>query len=228
MKKLDKDKFLVCLSGGQDSATCLLQAVKNYGTDNVQAVAFDYGQKHSVELTCAQTVAKTLGVNCTVLAMPALQQIGDSALFTDADVNAPKDGLPASFVPGRNIIFLSQAAALAYKLNCGNLVIGVSEADYSGYPDCRENTLQLLESALNAGMETDLKIVAPLLHKTKAQVWALARQSGGQDGVDLIREQTHTCYNGNRETKHEWGYGCGACPACQLRSRGYAEFIGGS
>ncbi|MDR1452877.1 MAG: 7-cyano-7-deazaguanine synthase QueC [Candidatus Margulisbacteria bacterium] len=225
MKQLAKSRALLCLSGGQDSVTCLLWAAQKYGAENIYTVAFDYGQKHAVELACAKTVAKLLGAaKHYVLRLPALQQIGDSALLTDADVNTSKDGLPASFVPARNIIFLSQAAALAYKLDCGNLITGVSEVDYSGYPDCRGQTIKLLEKTLNAGLETNLKIITPLLRKNKAEIWALARQCRGADGVELIREHTHTCYNGDHTTRHEWGYGCAKCPACRLRQRGYAEF----
>ena len=219
MKKLDKTKALVCLSGGQDSVTCLLQAGRIYA--KTYAVSFNYGQKHAVELTCAKTIAEILGVEHFVLDIPALSQIGDSALLAAADVNAVKDGLPASFVPGRNVIFLSYAAALAYKLNCGILITGVSETDYSGYPDCRENTIKSLETTLNAAMEIDLEILTPLIHKTKAEIWQMAEQ---YDGVELIREHTHTCYNGDRTAKHEWGYGCGDCPACRLRCCGYEEF----
>jgi len=227
MKQLNKSRALVCLSGGQDSATCLLQAIQEYGRQNTYAVSFNYGQIHAVELDCARRIARLLELaGHTVLDLPALKQLGDSALLTGADMNASKDGLPASFVPGRNIIFLSQAAALAYKLDCGMLVAGVSEADYSGYPDCREQTIRLLEQALNAGMETDLKIVTPLLHKTKAEVWQLAAQY--PDGLELIRKHTHTCYNGDRTIKQDWGYGCGDCPACRLRKNGYEKFKSGS
>jgi 7-cyano-7-deazaguanine synthase len=232
MKQLDKNKALVCLSGGQDSTACLLYALQVYNA--VYTVSFDYGQKHSVELDCAREIAEILEVaGHSVLYMPALKQIGDSALLTNADMNAVKDGLPASFVPGRNIIFLSQAAALAYKLDCGSLVTGVNEADLSGYPDCREQTMKLLEAVLSAGMETNLEIVTPLMHKTKAEVWAIAYQyrlppyDKPEYGVELIREYTHTCYNGECAIKHEWGYGCGDCPACRLRRSGYEEFISG-
>ncbi|GBR76008.1 queuosine biosynthesis QueC ATPase [Candidatus Termititenax persephonae] len=227
MKKLNKAKALVCLSGGQDSATCLMWAAQEYGADKTYAVSFNYGQKHAVELACAQKIAEILNVagHC-VLDIPALKQIGNSALLADdADLNAVRDGLPASFVPGRNIIFLSQAAALAYKLDCGILIVGVGETDYSGYPDCRESTIKSLETALNHGMETNLEISAPLMHKDKAETWAMAYQCGGQDGVELIREQTHTCYHGDHETKQDWGYGCGQCPACQLRRHGYETFL---
>ena len=229
MKRLDKTKALVCLSGGQDSTTCLLQALQIYSV--VYTVSFNYGQKHSVELECAQRIIEILGMaDYYVLDIPALKQIGDSALLADADVNTLKDGLPAAFVPGRNIIFLSQAAALAYKLGCGNLVTGVSETDYSGYPDCREQTIKYLEVTLNAAMETDLNIVTPLMHKAKAEIWKMAYQyrmppyDKEPYGVELIREHTHTCYNGDRTVRHEWGYGCSNCPACQLRRHGYEEF----
>ena len=225
MKRLNKSRALLCLSGGQDSVTCLLWAAQKYGAANTYTVAFAYGQKHAVELACAKNAARLLGAaKHYVLEIPALQQIGDSALLTSADVNASKDGLPASFVPARNIIFLSQAAALAYKLDCGNLITGVSETDYSGYPDCRGRTIKLLEKTLNTGMEANLKIITPLLRKNKAETWALAYQCRGAAGVELIREHTHTCYNGDRQTRHEWGYGCAKCPACRLRQKGYAEF----
>jgi 7-cyano-7-deazaguanine synthase len=221
------------LSGGQDSVTCLMEACLTGGAAQTYAVAFNYGQRHAVELACAQKAAEILGIaGYYALELPALQQIGDSALLTGADLNERKDGLPASFVPGRNIILLAQAAALAYKLNCGSLVAGVSETDYSGYPDCREYTIKFLEAALNAGMETDLQIVTPLMHKTKAETWAMAYRyrlppfdrAERQYGVELIREHTHTCYRGDRTLRQDWGYGCGQCPACLLRQRGYAEF----
>jgi 7-cyano-7-deazaguanine synthase len=225
MKSLNKSRALVCLSGGQDSVTCLMRAAQKYGAENIFTVSFNYGQKHAVELACAKTAAKLLGAaKHYVLKIPALKQIGDSALLTSADVNANKDSLPASFVPARNIIFLSQAAALAYKLDCANLITGVSEVDYSGYPDCRGRTLKLLERTLNAGLETNLRIVTPLLRKNKAEIWEMARQCRGADGVELIREHTHTCYNGDHTTRHAWGYGCAKCPACRLRRKGYAEF----
>ncbi|MDR1113983.1 MAG: 7-cyano-7-deazaguanine synthase QueC [Candidatus Margulisbacteria bacterium] len=225
MKTLNKSRALVCLSGGQDSVTCLMWATQKYGAENIFTVSFNYGQKHAVELSCAKTTAKLFGAAAHwVLDVPALKQIGDSALLTNADVNESKDGLPASFVPARNIIFLSQAAALAYKLDCGDLITGVSEADYSGYPDCRGQTLKLLEQTLNAGLEANLEIVLPLLRKNKAEIWEMAYQCQGTDGVELIREHTHTCYNGDHTTRHEWGYGCAKCPACQLRRKGYAEF----
>ncbi|GBR77448.1 queuosine biosynthesis QueC ATPase [Candidatus Termititenax dinenymphae] len=226
MKNLDQQKALVCLSGGQDSVTCLLQAVQTIGADKVYAVAFNYGQRHAIELDCAKTTAKILGIaGFYLLDLPVLRQIGNSALLDNADVNKTKDGLPASFVPGRNIILLSSAAALAYKLDCGQLITGVSETDYSGYPDCRDYTIKFLETTLNAGMETDLKIITPLMHKTKADTWELAYQLDPKHGVELIREHTHTCYNGNHTVKHPWGYGCGECPACNLRQRGYEEFM---
>lgn len=221
MKSLSKNKVLVSLSGGQDSAVCLLQAKKLYKT--VYAVSFNYGQKNSVELDCARKIAELLKTEHFVLDIPALKQIGDSALLTGADMNELKDGLPASFVPARNIIFLSQAAALAYKLDCGFLVTGVGEADYSGYPDCREKTINSLNETLNLAMETNLEIITPLMHKTKAEIWAMAQEYD----LELIREHTHTCYNGDRVHRHDWGYGCGACPACQLRKNGYEKFMSG-
>lgn len=227
MKCLNKSRALVCLSGGQDSVTCLLSARQKYGADNTYAVAFDYGQRHRVELDCAKTAAERLGLaGFYILDLPALRQIGDSALLTAADLSETKDGLPAAFVPGRNLIFLTSAAALAYKLDCGCLVLGVSEADYSGYPDCREDTIKSMAATLNKGIDTDLEILTPLIHKTKAEIWQMAQQYTG--GLELIREHTHTCYSGDHTTKNDWGYGCGACPACQLRRRGYEEFINAS
>jgi 7-cyano-7-deazaguanine synthase len=233
VKLLDKTKTLVCLSGGQDSVTCLMEAAQTGG--GTYAVSFNYGQRHSIELDCAAQAAKILKTaGYYALDIPALRQIGGSALLTGGDLNERRDGLPASFVPGRNAIFLAQAAALAYQLNCGRLVTGVSETDYSGYPDCREYTIKFLEAALNAAMETDLEIAAPLMRKTKAETWTMAYQyrvppfdrADKQYGAELIREHTHTCYRGDRTVRHDWGYGCGECPACLLRRRGYAEFIG--
>ncbi len=211
---MDDAKGLVVLSGGQDSTTCLYWAIDRFGRDNVDTITFDYGQRHRVELECAAKVAAHAGVSNACLPIDTFNALGGDAL-TDAEIEvstAVSSGLPNTFVPGRNIIFLTFAAAYAYQRGIRHLVTGVAQTDYSGYPDCREATIEALEGTLRLGMEYDLAIHTPLMHLSKKQTVEMARDLGGLDAMAL----THTCYNGKRPP-------CGQCPACKLRANGFAE-----
>ena len=212
----DSTRAIVVLSGGQDSATCLYWAIDRYGADHVESVTFDYGQRHRIELESAARVADFAGVANTVLPIDTFAALGGDAL-TDADVpvragNDAATGLPNTFVPGRNLVFLTYAAAFAYRRGIANLVTGVAQTDYSGYPDCREETIAELEQTLRLGMEFEVTIHTPLMHLTKKDTVEMARDLGALPAMAL----THTCYNGERPP-------CGACPACQLRAKGFAE-----
>lgn len=212
----DAGKALVVLSGGQDSTTCLYWAIDRFGVDHIDSVTFDYGQRHKIELECAARIAAFAGVSNRVLPIDTFAALGGDALTDSAiDVRACDDsdsGLPNTFVPGRNLVFLTFAAAYAYRLGAGNLVTGVAQTDYSGYPDCRESTITSLQQTLRLGLELDVVIHAPLMHLSKRETVELARDLGALPAMAL----THTCYNGRRPP-------CGACPACELRARGFAE-----
>lgn len=229
------ERALVLFSGGQDSTTCLAWALQRY--DYVETIGFDYGQRHRVELECRAGVlgalrdafpawAAKLGQDHLV-EEPALNAISDTALTRGVAIAINENGLPNTFVPGRNILFLTLAAAVAYRRGLRRLVGGMCETDFSGYPDCRDDALKALQIALNLGMEQRFVIDTPLMWLDKAASWRLAHALGGDALIAIIREHTHTCYNGVRETLHEWGYGCAACPACDLRERGYRAFVGG-
>ncbi len=214
--KMDPDKALVVLSGGQDSTTCLYWALDRFGTGNTAAITFDYGQRHRVELQCAEAVAREAAVAWSCLPIDTFAALGGDAL-TDAGMsvrNAPdaESGLPNTFVPGRNLVFLTFAAAFAWRRRTGNIVTGVAQTDYSGYPDCREQTLEALERTIALGMDCDIRLHAPLMHLSKKETVELARSLGALEAMRL----THTCYNGRRPP-------CGQCPACELRARGFAE-----
>jgi len=209
-------KALVLLSGGQDSTTCLYWAIDRFGRDAVSTISFDYGQRHFIELDCAEAVATQAAVPHLCLPIDTLAALGGDAL-TDPDIGVESgidesSGLPNTFVPGRNLIFLTYAAAHAYRNRIANLVTGVAETDYSGYPDCRQETIDALQRAIQLGMESDVQIHTPLMHLSKRQTVELARDLGALDAMAL----THTCYNGERPP-------CGACPACVLRAKGFAE-----
>lgn len=212
----DKGKALVVLSGGQDSTTCLYWAIKRFGRDRVQAITFDYGQRHRIELQCAVDVAAFAGVQHDCLPIDTFAALGGNALTDEAvSVDPASDGpsgLPNTFVPGRNLVFLTFAAAYAWPRRIGNLVTGVAQTDYSGYPDCRRETMDALELALRLGMESEIQIHAPLMSLSKKQTVELAKQLGAMPAMAL----THTCYNGERPP-------CGKCAACNLRARGFAE-----
>lgn len=215
---------IVLLSGGQDSTTLLLWALREQ-KEPVHALSFSYGQRHSVELEAAARIAHLLGVSHTVLELGTFwEQIGvPSALTAEQPIELLPEGLPTTFVPGRNLFFLTAAAVWGYPRGESTLLIGVSEADYSGYPDCRAPFLQAAEQAIRLALERPVQILAPFLHWDKAQLWRYADSLGYRE---FIAEETHTCYLGERAQRHPWGYGCGQCPACQLRAAGYARAFG--
>ena len=224
---------LVLFSGGQDSTTCLAQALKRY--QRVETIAFDYRQRHSVELDARLVVLQQLRAQFPewasklgedhLLDLGVLGQVSETSLTRDTAFKMESSGLPNTFVPGRNLLFLTLAAALAYRRGLEVLVTGVCETDFSGYPDCRDDTMKAMQLALSLGMDKRFLIETPLMWIDKADTWRLADSLGGRKLVDLIIEHTHTCYLGDREHRHAWGYGCGACPACELRARGYAGFV---
>jgi 7-cyano-7-deazaguanine synthase len=225
-------KALVLFSGGQDSATCLAWALERYA--HVETMGFHYGQRHAVELACRQVVLERLREQFPawstrlgadhMLDLSLLGQISDTALTQEQEITFKASGLPSTFVPGRNLLFLTFAAAVAYRRGLSVLVGGMCETDYSGYPDCRDDTLKSLQVTLGLGLDTRLVIETPLMWLDKAATWRLAQQLGGQDLVSLILEETHTCYMGDRSHRHAWGYGCDSCPACDLRRKGYEIF----
>ncbi len=230
----DADAALVLLSGGQDSAVCLAWALDRY--HRVETVGFDYGQRHAAELKARLTVRRKaarlspawderLGPDHR-LNIRAFGAIGETAMTGERAIETTDRGLPSTFVPGRNLVFLVYAAALADRRGLGVLVGGMCETDYSGYPDCRRDTLDALQATLNLGMERDFAIETPLMRLTKAQTWGLAKRLGGEALVELIVKDSHTCYL-NERTLHDWGGGCGHCPACALRARGWAEWVAG-
>ena len=217
-------KALIVFSGGQDSTTCLGWAKNRF--DYVETISFDYGQKHDVEIKQAAKIADLLNVKNTVLNINAFSQLNDSALInSDLDISSShgtKKNLPASFVPNRNAIFFTLAHAFAQKQDIDNIIIGVNQTDYSGYPDCREDFVLALEKSLNLGSESNIKFHYPLIHLTKAETF---KMSEDENVLDMVVNESHTCYNGNHTTKFDWGYGCGECPACILRKEGWGNFI---
>lgn len=225
-------KALVLFSGGQDSATCLAWALENF--DEVETVGFDYGQRHRVELECRtefldritdlNPIWKTKLGPDHMLDLSVLGQISDTGLTRDAEIALRDDGLPNTFVPGRNLLFFTLAAALAFRRNARHMIGGMCETDYSGYPDCRDDTLKSLQVTLNLGMGSCSVVHTPLMWIDKAGTWSLAHELGGDALVELVREHTHTCYRGVRENRNEWGYGCGDCPACDLRIKGWEAY----
>jgi len=228
----EQDTALVLFSGGQDSATCLAWALSRFR--RVETLGFHYGQRHAIELDCRAALLagvgtirtdwrEKLGENHT-LDIPTLGTISETALTRDVAIEMVEGGLPNTFVPGRNLVFLTFAAALAYRRGIRHIVGGMCETDYSGYPDCRNDTIKALEVALNLGMDRQFELHTPLMWRDKAATWALAHELGGDALVNLIREQSHTCYLGERGSKHAWSYGCGECPACRLRAKGWYEY----
>jgi len=229
---MSDDGALVLFSGGQDSATCLAWALDRF--ERVETIGFDYSQRHLVELDARVEFragleeafpawAEKLGDD-RVLDLSVLGEISDTALTREVEIATTSSGLPNTFVPGRNIVFLTFAAAVAYRRGLKHVVTGVCETDFSGYPDCRDDTIKALQVALNLGMQSRFVLDTPLMWIDKAETWLLAEQLGGDPLVDLVRERTLTCYNGDVEHNHEWGRGCGGCPACELRARGYQKF----
>jgi 7-cyano-7-deazaguanine synthase len=229
---VDERSALVLFSGGQDSTTCLAWALERF--ERVESIGFDYGQRHRVELEVRLRVRdalrRTFPSWCARLAddhlidLQMLAQLADTALTKDVEIAMQPNGLPNTFIPGRNLLFLTFAAALALPRGIKHLVTGVCETDYSGYPDCRDDTVKAMQLAINLGMAARFVIHTPLMWIDKAQTWSLAAQLGGQALINLVRDETHTCYNGDREHRHTWGLGCGTCPACQLRAQGWAKF----
>jgi len=223
---------LVLFSGGQDSTICLADALTRF--DRVETVGFNYGQRHSVEMDCRLNVlaairaqlphwANKLGED-HVCDLSVLGEISETSLTRDVKIQTAETGLPDTFVPGRNLMFLTLAGAIAWRRGINTLIGGMCETDYSGYPDCRRETLDAQELTLSRGMDRPFKIDTPLMWIDKAQTWEMAQDLGGQPLVDLILEETHTCYLGDRTQRHDWGYGCAACPACDLRAKGYAKW----
>ena len=225
---------LVLFSGGQDSTTCAAWALERYA--RVETMGFDYGQRHAIELEVRPAVLQSLRRIAPawdarlgedhMIDLGLLGRISDTSLTRDVEITMQANGLPNSFVPGRNLMFMMVAATLAYRRGLDVLVGGMCETDYSGYPDCRNDTMESLERTLNLGMATALSIQTPLMWLDKAATWTLAQQLGGDALVECVRTETHTCYLGERGALHDWGYGCGRCPACELRARGYRAFRG--
>ena len=228
----NENRALVLFSGGQDSATCLAWALDRF--QHVETVGFDYGQRHRIELDCRTALREgmtalkpewkaRLGEDHTI-GLASLGEVSQTALTRDIAIEMEAGGLPNTFVPGRNIIFLTFAAALAYRRGLRHIVGGMCETDFSGYPDCRDDTIKALQVALNLGMDRRFVLETPLMWIDKAATWRLAESLGGRALVDLIVGESHTCYLGTRGEKHDWGFGCGVCPACDLRARGYRQF----
>ena len=231
---MTKTKALVLLSGGQDSTLCLAHALHTY--DHVETIGFDYGQRHLVELECRPRIIAALRDTFPrwseklgrdhMCDLSVLGEISDTAMTRDTEIQIAENGLPNTFVPGRNLLFLTLAGALAWRRGISTLVGGMCETDYSGYPDCRRETLDAQELTLARGMDRPFRIDTPLMWLDKAESWALGEKLGGEALTDLIIEHSHTCYKGDRNHRHDWGYGCGECPACELRARGYYSWRG--
>lgn len=226
-------RALVLFSGGQDSTTCLAWALDRY--DYVETIGFDYGQRHKIELLCRGQVIDSIRRRFPVwgarlgedhvLDLGLLGKISDTALTDRRAVVLQRNGLPNTFVPGRNLLFFTLSAAIAYRREIDVLVGGMCETDFSGYPDCRDNTLKALQVALSLGLDNRVIVETPLMWIDKRSTWEMSQNLGGGALVDIVRRETHTCYLGDRSQMHEWGYGCGTCPACDLRARGYSEFL---
>ncbi len=231
------DRALVLFSGGQDSTVCLGWALRRFA--HVETVGFDYGQRHRVELDCRQAIRRALAVpgglgdgadgrgllaDDHLIDLGVLGRMSETALTRDVAIAMEEGGLPSTFVPGRNLIFLTFAAALAYRRGIRHIVLGVCETDYSGYPDCRDDTIKAMQVALNLGLETRLVLHTPLMWIDKAATFALADEIGGEAFAGLVIRESHSCYMGDRSTLHDWGHGCGECPACRLRAEGFARY----
>ncbi|MEO1040125.1 MAG: 7-cyano-7-deazaguanine synthase QueC [Pseudomonadota bacterium] len=227
---------LVLFSGGQDSATCLAWALARYA--RVETIGFAYGQRHGVELQARQRVRAKIGAIAPGWAerlgedvevdLSGYGGLSDTALTAEREFEIDRKGLPTSFVPARNLVFLTVAAAHAYRRGASVLVAGVCQTDYSGYPDCRSETIEAQERAISLGLGESMRIDTPLMHLTKAETWTLAASLGDDALIDLIEEETHSCYRGERGTRHDWGYGCANCPACELREKGWREWREGA
>ncbi len=232
---MNEPSALVLFSGGQDSTVCLAWALARFG--RVETIGFDYRQRHRVELECRGRVLDGMRARFAdwggklgedrVLDLGVLGEVSDTALTRERAIDFEASGLPSTFVPGRNLVFLAFAGAVAYRRGLSRLVGGMCETDYSGYPDCRRATLDAMGQAMSLGLDRETPVDTPLMYLDKAQTWALADELGGKVLVDLIIEETHTCYLGDRTHRHEWGHGCGECPACDLRARGWEKWRAG-
>lgn len=232
LQERSKEGCLVLYSGGQDSATCLAWALEHFET--VETIGFDYGQRHKVELECRDGLkrklidlfpdwASRLGED-HMLDLNVLHQVSECALTRETEIAFGEDGIPNSFVPGRNLLFFTFAATIAYRRGLRHIVGGMCETDYSGYPDCRDDTIKALQVAINLGLERRLVLHTPLMWLDKAATWRMAEELGGKALVEVIRHESHSCYLGERKTLHPWGYGCGHCPACELRASGWESY----
>jgi len=229
------NKALLLFSGGQDSATCLAWALDQFS--HVETVGFDYEQRHTVEMQCRDKVRESvieafpewgekLGPDY-IVDLSALGRISETSLTRDSEITMNEEGLPSTFVPGRNLIFLNFAAAVGYRRGLTTLIGGMCEADFSGYPDCRKETLDATMKSISLGMDKVFTLETPLMHVSKAEAWDVAHKLGGDKLVEIILEDTHTCYVGERGQRHDWGYGCAACPACELRDKGWEAYQAG-
>ena len=226
------ESALVLFSGGQDSTVCLAWALERFS--RVETIGFDYGQRHAVELTVRPRIRERLPTlspswrsrlgDDHVVRLDALGAISETALTRDVAIEISESGLPTTFVPGRNLVFLTFAGAVAYRRGIENIVAGMCETDYSGYPDCRDETIKAMQRALDLGMDRRFVIHTPLMWIDKAATFRLAQDLGGAPLVDVLLDETHTCYLGDREHRHAWGFGCGECPACQLRAEGFRKW----
>jgi 7-cyano-7-deazaguanine synthase len=232
--KMINDKALVLFSGGQDSATCLAWALSNFAS--VETVGYHYGQRHAIEMDVRITFLdkfkamfprwKSKMGEDFVLNLPVLGEISETSLTRESEINFSDKGLPTTFVPARNLVFLTLAAALAVRRGAKHIILGVCETDYSGYPDCRDDTIKAMQVALNLGLDERLVLHTPLMWLDKCDTWRSAEELGGLKFVKLIEEETHTCYFGERGVRHDWGYGCATCPSCNLRKMGYSKYRG--
>ncbi len=229
---LDKNKSIVLFSGGQDSSACLIWALTKF--KEVQTIGFDYGQRHNIELKCRKKILKNIKLieddfygglsNDFIINLKEIKNLTKSSLLNSDNIEIMENGLPNSFVPGRNLIFLNYAAIISYQNNIQNIIGGMCETDFSGYPDCRNNTIQSMEKSLSLGMDENFKIQTPLMYKSKKEIWDLIYTLGGEDLINITVEDSHTCYKGDRSKRYSWGYGCNSCPACELRAKGWNEF----
>lgn len=229
---MNSETALVLFSGGQDSTVCLAWALERFS--RVETIGFDYGQRHAIELSVrARLREKMSALNSGwaarlgddhMIKLDALAAISDTALTRQTAIEIADSGLPTTFVPGRNLMFFCFAGALAYRRGARHLVAGMCETDYSGYPDCRDDTIKAMQVALTLGLDKRVAIHTPLMWIDKAETFALAVEIGGEAFLDLLIEESHSCYLGDRTRRHDWGYGCGTCPACQLRAQGFAKF----
>jgi 7-cyano-7-deazaguanine synthase len=233
MQITSTDSALVLFSGGQDSTTCVAWALERFA--RVETIGFNYGQRHRAELDVRPAIVAALKAQFPqwadrlgddhLLDVPVLGEISETSLTRDVQITMQANGLPNTFVPGRNLLFMTLAAAVAYRRGLKHLVTGVCETDFSGYPDCRDDTMKAMQVALTLGMDSRFVIHTPLMWIDKAETWRMAERLGGDALVEIIRKETLSCYNGDREHLHAWGTGCGACPACALRAKGYAGFV---